>query len=187
MEDEIKRGRGRPKGSKNKPKINSVAVVEPPHEPVTRQVPHTTVPFQAYQADPDRVIAKQLTMLAWQQDLLHKELTATAVAGKFSDYAVIEKLETLSNGIVRAVDAMKKYDGFAEELRRRMSPAETLEKAIQMIEGQDLATLQAIIKRLRQHRQKIAPVVGFDKMQMGEGKSATELMAELAAESNEVR
>jgi hypothetical protein len=171
----VKRGRGRPPGSKNKRP-------EPVETKLTQQIPRVMKPFEGYEADPDRVIAKQITMLAWQQDALQNEMKAQFTAGKFADPEIIEKLSGLSNGIVRTIDALKKYDHLADELRRRMTPAETLEKAIVMLEGQDTATLNAIIRRLRAKRAAMAPVDGVDKLMLGEpsgDKSAVEMMQEL--------
>ena len=171
----VRRGRGRPKGAKNKP---------PPPRPPEQLLPLSTVPFEGYSADPGRVVADQLTMLSWQQDALRNEMKAAFSRGRFGDAEIVARLEKLSSGILKAIEALKKYDDLAEELQKRMTPEQLIEHAIKRIEGQDTATLNHIIKRLRRYRASIAPMHGLDKMQMGEtgNKSAVELLAELDSE-----
>lgn len=106
----------------------------------------------------------------------------------------ISKLAELSNAIVRAVDGLKKYDGLADELQRRLSPKQLLEAAIKKIEGQDIPTLNYAIRRLRAYRATLAPVSGPETKQLGDkpnnltGKNsnAATMIADLEDEDDEV-
>ncbi len=108
-------------------------------------------------------------MLDWAQQAMRNEMKrAMQGKGTHISYDDISKLEKLSQAIVRAITALKQSDELAKELSSRMSPEELLEAAVKKLEGQDIATLNYAIKRLRAHRERIAPVGGFDKLQMGE-------------------
>lgn len=162
--DEVKR-RGRPPGSRNKERL----------------VPVSTKQLADYQhADPDTIISRQLVMLDVVQQQLRNELNAHVNDGtKFVDVRMIQALERLANSIVRTVEALKKSADLTTELAARMTPEQLLEAALKKIEGQDTATLNYAIKRLRAHRERLAPVAGFDKMQMGEPATATAAIAGL--------
>lgn len=165
-EPRTKRSPGRPPGSKNKPPV---------------LVPRTNVPaFDDYRhADPGAIISRQIALLDWTQQALRNEMKDAIASEKMVAGIFIERLEKLSNGILRMIDSLKKYDGLAEELQKRMSPEQLLEAAIKKIEGQDLPTLNAAIKRLRFHRSQLAPVTAVDISQMGEHKSASAAIAAL--------
>ncbi len=74
----------------------------------------------------------------------------------------------------------------AEELAKQKTPAELLEISIRKIEGQDLPTLQVILRRLREHRAKLAPITKRDlKMMEGVYKTAVSAVASLEDEPDD--
>jgi hypothetical protein len=137
--------------------------------------PPATVPFEDYDhADPDTIVSRQLTMLDWAQQALRNEMkSAMQAKGKWISADDISRLEKLSQAIVRAIQALKGSDELAKEMSARLSPEQLLDAALKKIEGQDIATLNYAIKRLRAHRERLAPVHGMDKIQMGEPSLAT--------------
>lgn len=150
------RKRGRPPGVRNKPAV--------------RLVPPATIVGEDYRhADADAIVSRQLAMLDWAQQAMRNEMKR-AMGGKGVNVSLedIQKLEKLSNAVVRAIDALKKSSDLADELASRLTPEQLLEAAIKKVEGQDLATLNYAIKRLRAHRERLAPVDGISKIQMGE-------------------
>jgi hypothetical protein len=168
MESDQPKRRGRPPGSRNKPK--------------DRLVPPSTKPLEdIVPVDPDSLVARQLTLLNWAQISLRNEMKkAMQAKGEWISAEDIEKLTDLSQALIRTIDALKKSADLAAELASRMTAEQLLEAAIRKIEGQDVATLNYAIKRLRAHRERIAPVGGMDKIQMGEPATATAAIAELA-------
>lgn len=177
MPDEVQpppRKRGRPKGSRNKSSLLPPPRMVPP-------VPGGSHGDDYRHADIGTIVSRQITMLDWAQQAVRNEMKrALAGTGLHLQHKDLEKLEKLSNAIVRAVDALKKSSDLAEELSKRMSPADLLEAACQKIEGQDLPTINYFIKRLRAYRERIAPVNGIDKMVMGD--RATDAIASLEGE-----
>lgn len=173
-EDPPKRKRGRPPGRKNDATIAAEAAVNP-----VRLAPEASVPFEDYRhADMGSIIERQITMLDWAQQACRNEMkSGMQKDGKRIDLKDVEKLESLAQSIIRTVDALKKYEGVAAEIEKRLTPAQLLEWAIAKIEGQDTATLNAIIKRLRATRALIAPVNGLDKIQLGEPSAKKEQTA----------
>lgn len=167
MEDDKPR-RGRPPGVRNRPKDeNGISI------PPARLRPPSTKSLEDYDhADPDTIVSRQLTMLDWAQQAMRNEMKrAMQAKGQWISGEDIGKLEKLSQAIVRAIAALKASDELAKEMSSRMSAEELLEAALKKLEGQDLATLNYAIKRLRAHRERLAPVGGFDKLQMGEAPS----------------
>lgn len=156
--DSEKPRRGRPPGSRNKLKYPD------------REVPPSSTPLEDIRpVDPDTIVARQLTMLDWAQQAMRNEMKrAMQAKGTHISGADIEKLADLSQAIIRTMDALKKSSDLAAELSSRMTAEQLLEAAIRKIEAQDVATLNYAIKRLRAHRERIAPVGGFDRLQMGE-------------------
>ncbi len=175
--DSNKPRRGRPPGSRNRPKDEHGESVPPLRPPAT-------VPLEDYgHSDPDTIVARQLTMLDWAQGALRNEMKrAMQGKGQWIQYEDIAKLEKLSMAIVRAIDALGRANELATEMASRMSAEQLLEAALKKIEAQDIATLNYAIKRLRAHRERLAPVGGMDKIQMGEPSSlatATDAIAAL--------
>lgn len=134
-----------------------------------REVPPATkVKGDYIAADPDTIIARQLSMLNAVQGMLRNEIQAAVDADEWVDSRTVQSLEKMSNAIVRAIDALKKSTDLADELASRLTPEQLLDAALKKIEAQDVATLNYAIKRLRAHRERIAPVDGLSKIQMGE-------------------
>lgn len=178
----VKRGRGRPIGSKNKPRP------ELP-EPVAsvRLVPPMNHQIQDYRhADPLAMIDRQFSIIDWAQQALRNEMTG-GFAAKGEHVSIdVRKITELSNALARNVEALKKAQDVMEELAKRMSPEQLLEAAIRKLEGQDLKTLNHAIKRLRAHRERLAPVTGgnAERAQIGSAdeEKATDAIASLLTE-----
>lgn len=113
-------------------------------------------------------------MLDWAQQACRNEMQrAMQGKGLHVDISDVKKLESLSNAIVRSIDALKKSSDLADELSKRLTPEQLMEAALKKIEGQDLATLNYAIKRLRAHRERLAPTTVHDRRQLGELATAT--------------
>lgn len=145
---ESKRKPGRPLGSKNAPKATPFTARAPFDK--TRPIKDSTGPTRT--VDPMRVVDDQLRILAWTQELLIKELEATRGSTCPPLLLDIKRLSDLSNAIARCVDSMKRVTDIAEEIAARKTSAELLEMAMKKIEGQDMATLNYAIRRLRAFR-----------------------------------
>lgn len=170
--DSTPKRRGRPPGVRNRPKYHDETRLVPP----ANQAPLEDI----RPVDPDTLVARQLTMLDWAQQAMRNEMKrAMQAKGEWIDAADIEKLSDLSQALIRTIDALKKSADLASEMAARMTAEQLLEAAIKKIEGQDVATLNYAIKRLRAHRERIAPVGGFDKIQMGEPATAAAAIAAL--------
>ncbi len=188
MEDDIlrdppKRGRGRPKGTKNKQPLLPQVTAGP------REVPPGFDPFDDYRhADPLTLVSRQYAMLDWAQQALRNQLKIGLGAKEGLRVAIVDvqTLMDLSTTMIRALDAHKRGIALAEELSKQKTPAELLEISIRKIEGQDLPTLQAVIRRLREHRAKLAPINKRDtKMMDGVYKTAVSAVASLEDEPDE--
>lgn len=176
MESDEPKRRGRPPGSRNKPK-----------EPEQRLAPpSSTVKADYRHVDLSAMVERQAALIDWAQQAVRNEMNrAMGNKGTFIDERDVKKLSELSAALVRCLEAIKKADDLEELIKGRLSGEQLLELALRKIEGQDLATLNYAIKRLRAHRERIAPVDGLAKMQMGERKdepaeqTATSAIAEL--------
>jgi hypothetical protein len=159
----IKRGRGRPKGSKNR---HPALVI--PNGP--REVPPGLDPMDDYRhADPLAMVSRNYAMLDWAQQALRIEMKrgiGDTSKGARVDQNDITKLLDLSNTLMRVLEGHKRALALAEELAKQKTPAELLEISIRKIEGQDLPTLQAVIRRLKEHRAKLAPITRRDEKMM---------------------
>lgn len=162
--------RGRPPGRRNKPVLAQPILVPPSTKPG----------LDFADADVDSIVARQLSMVSWAQQALRNEMMrayqAKGVSISFED---IEKLEKMSNAIVRSVDGLKKASDLAEELATRLSPQQLLDAAMKKIQGQDRATLRRCIRQLRQYLEQLGPVTNNDKKSLGE--TAAGAIAALAA------
>jgi hypothetical protein len=142
-----KRKAGRPLGSKNKAALDRGNADRADYD----------------YPDPDTLVARQLSMVNWAQVVVRNEFRR-AMENRGSTIVLapkdIERLEKLSNTLVRTIDALKKSSDLTEELSKRMSPEQLLDAAIRKIEAQDLKVLNYAIKRLRAHRERIAPTGG---------------------------
>ena len=163
-ETPVKRGRGRPKGVKNK---------KPWAQAGPRLVPQATTPNQDFKyADPNTLVARQLSLIDWAQLALRREIDRGAQANGLGGIGLddIQRIEKLSNGLVRAIEALRRVTDIAEELKNRMTPEELLEAAVKKVEGQSPATIRYAIKRLRAFLETLGPVEPGDRGQMGELK-----------------
>ncbi len=152
--DPPRRGRGRPKGGKNRVVLKQIA-------PGPRAVPDGLEPYDDFRhADPMTLASRQYAMFDWAQQVLRQEIKAGlgAEVGRRISRADIQAMMDLSTTLLRAMDAHKRSLALAEELAKQKTPAELLEIAIKKIMAQDLPTLQAIIRRLRDHRSLLAPI-----------------------------
>lgn len=174
--DVVKRKAGRPKGSRNiKP---TMVPIEIGRNAITHR------PNDDYRhADPGAIISRQITMLDWAQQSVRNTMKVIH-EDKHAELHVrdIEKLEKMSNGILRIIEALRKYSDLAEELSKRMSAEQLFEAAIKKIEGQDIATINSVIRRLRLYRATIAPEHNGDKVQMMDAQNATDAIAALETE-----
>lgn len=175
--DSTPKRRGRPPGVRNRPKDEN-------GDPIPRLVPPSSKPLEDYRhVDPDTIVSRQLTMLDWAQQAMRNEMKrAMQSKGEWISTDDITKLEKLSQAIVRGIEALKRCSELTDELASRLSAEQLLEAAIKKVEGQDLATINYAIKRLKAHRERLAPVGGFDKIQMGEVSTATAAIAGLQDE-----
>lgn len=197
---EPKRGRGRPKGSKNKnPYVRTTDYTR--GESMTgggpREVPPTASMQQDFaHADPATMLSRQLSMISWQQQALRIKMMGgvksdeTALkdircGGKITYAEDTKELLDLSNALVRAIDGMKKHSDMANELAQRMTAEQLLELAIAKIEGQSLPTISYAIKRLRAKREALGPVGGLERHSIGytEDSKATDAIASLLDEA----
>jgi hypothetical protein len=166
------RKRGRPPGTKNKPKT----VPEPSGE---RLVPPSKSPGLDYRhADPDALIARQFSLIDWAQQALRNKMM-TYSEGVAIDPHDIKKLMELSNALARNLEGMRKHADLAEEMAKRLTGKQLLEAALRKIEGQDLATLNECIKHLRAHRKRLAPITQVDILSVGGDERATTAIATL--------
>lgn len=158
-----KRKPGRPKGSRTRPALMRQGQ-SVPRGPMASGEDYR-------HADPSAVVSRAFVLLDWASAAVRIEMQRSMERPSQEivfDDKDMKRLEALCNAIVRAMDGMKKAAGLADELAARKTPEELLEIALKKIEGQDLSTINYAIKRLRAYRERLAPVAGFDKMQMGE-------------------
>jgi hypothetical protein len=166
--------RGRPKGSRNVPHL-ARPILTPPASDVKGDYKH---------ADIDTIVSRQLSMLDWAQQALRNEMMrAYQAKGVSISIDDLEKLDRMSHAIMRGVDALKKSQDLAEEIAKKLSPEQLLDAAIAKIEAQDIKTLKWAIRRLRAYVEKLGPVSGAARMEMGEvTRPAAEAIASLGDE-----
>lgn len=178
-----KRGPGRPKGAKNKPKTEpksvSTLLASVPKGP--REIaPELGAPFEVYHTpDPLAMVQALYAEVAWRiQTLRNARKLAKAEAmqkandrverGLSPDEAIVPILIDTANTLMKTLQSHEKALLLAEKLSKNKSPAELLELAIVKIMGQDLATQQAIVKRLRENVTRLAPESAIDKVRAGD-------------------
>lgn len=193
-----KRGPGRPKGSKNKarqePKVINVAqaLAQVPKGP--REIaPSLGAPFEVYHTpDPLAMVQALYAEVAWRIQTLRNQRQIEKLAAKDkandrierglqANEAIVPILIDTANTLMKTLQSHEKALLLAEKLSKNKSPAELLELAIIKVMGQDLATQQAIIKRLRAHVASIAPENAVDKVRMGESALSNMTAAEAFA------
>lgn len=144
-------------------------------------VPPSSTPLNDYRhADPAAIVSRQLTLLDWAQQAMRNEMQrAMGQKGSWIGREDVDKLEKLSNGIVRAITALQKMADLTDELARRMTPEQLLEAALRKVEGQDLATIRYAIKRLRAYHNEVGIKGGAATAQQGGPMTAAESIAGL--------
>lgn len=146
-------------------------------EPAREATPAFTVKLN-YAVDPTKIVTRQLTMLGWAQQCIRDEFARRMNSKNPSvEQAEIVQLEKLSNGILRAIEAMRRSEELTEEIANKLSPDQLIEALLKKLERQDAATVKYAIKRLRAHLERIAPdgPVRTD----ADKRAATDLIAEL--------
>lgn len=153
-EVEKKRGPGRPKGSRNGKKLL-------PLGKLAKWDNYTTPPKLDYRhEDIETLVGRQLSMVGLAQDRIRQEMIGETEDGKEFKIAKrilpedIERLNDLSNALVRSIDALQRATKVAEDLRKKLTPEEVLRAAIEKIKAQDTATITEIVKQLTYHRKK---------------------------------
>jgi hypothetical protein len=154
--------RGRPPGSRNRlpTAFTGTPILTPPANEPGADYKH---------ADIETIISRQLSMIDWAQQALRNEMMSAHQAKGISIQAAdLNRIETLSNAIVRTVNGLKASSDLAQEIAKRLSPSQLLEAALAKIEAQDRATLKAAIRRLRAYLEKLGPVGFQDKQSLKE-------------------
>ncbi len=165
--------RGRPPGVRNRPALERPILTPPSSKPGA----------DYHHADPETIIARQLSMIDWAQQALRNEMMrAYQAKGVSIQTADLHRLETLSATIVKTVQGLKASSDLALELAKRLTPEELLDAALSKIESQDRATLRAAIKRLRNYMDKLGPVSHGDRQAMKDETSG-EAIASLGEEA----
>ncbi len=167
----VKRGRGRPKGVKNKVR-QPMAILQSGVMGDREKAPEQK-PFDIFQTDPLSMVQRfyreldfRLTALSNMRKMAKPE--SNEARGLKANPEEIVLLTDVSNVLLKSLQAHDKALALAEKLGKNKTPAQLLEIAIQKVEGQDIATLRGIIKRLRDRVTQMAPVTRQDKIQMGE-------------------
>lgn len=150
-----KRKAGRPKGL---PKGGRALT---PLGELSRWDNYTTPPKMDYRyEDIETLVGRQLSMVGLAQDRVRQEMLGATIDGKPGKISHcitlddVERLNDLSNALVRSIDAMQRATKVADELRSKLTPDQVLEAAIQKIMAQDTTTLADIVKRLTYRRRK---------------------------------
>jgi hypothetical protein len=154
-EEPPKKRRGRPPGSHKKLL---------PLGKLSTWDKYTTPPMMDYRhEDVQTLVGRQLSMVGLAQDRIRQEMLGEAELGEPHSkirHAIslddVERLNNLSNALVRSINALQIATKVAEELKNKMTPEQTLNAAVELIKKQDLATVTEIIKKLA-YRRKTDP------------------------------
>lgn len=153
-DDQPTRKVGRPPGRKNGNKLV-------PLGKISKWDNYTTPPKMDYRhEDIQTLVGRQLSMVGLAQDRVRQEMLGTTddgQPGRISKTITIddvERLNDLSNALVRSIDALQRATKVAEELKDKLTPEQVLDAAVEKIKSQDLATLTEIIKALDKHRKR---------------------------------
>jgi hypothetical protein len=155
MTEPVKRGPGRPPGKRNGNKLL-------PLGKLARWDNYTTPPKMDYRhEDIQTLVGRQLSMVGLAQDRVRQEMLGTTVDGEPGIIASrcitlddVERLNDLSNALVRSIDALQRATKVSDELKAKLTPEQVLDAAVDLIRAQDLPTLTEIIKALNTHRKK---------------------------------
>lgn len=123
---------------------------------------YITPPLMDYRhEDVQTLVGRQLSMVGLAQDRIRQEMLGTTENGQpngVTRHAItlddVERLNNLSNALVRSINALQIATKVAEELQSKMTPKETLDAAVALIKKQDLATVSEILKQLSYRRKK---------------------------------
>jgi hypothetical protein len=152
VEVPVKRGRGRPPGSRNRLSIQPVQT--PPQVVAANRNPLPKLDFKY--ADPETLAARNMSLIDHAQQALRHEIGAGFQAdGRSISHDDIEKILHLCAALDRAAAGMARVQKVAKELAENLTPEQTLEKAIQKVMGQDTATQRYVIRRLQENLKKL--------------------------------
>lgn len=148
-----KRGVGRPPGRKNGNKLL-------PLGKLAKWDNYTTPPRMDYRhEDIETLVGRQLSMVGLAQDRVRQEMLGLTADGKPGIIASkpitlddVERLNDLSNALVRSIDALQRATKVADELKNKLTPEQVLHAAIDKIKMQDAATITDIIKEINKSR-----------------------------------
>jgi hypothetical protein len=143
-ENQPKRGRGRPKGSKTRPRPEPLAGV------ASRRA-----------LDPSDMVNDQLALLHYAQCSIRKMMVEEGMSDRAS-----KNLLTTSQGIAKSIEALRRCTDLEDEMARRLSPEKLLEAAISKLESQNLEIISYAVKRLTDARRRLekapeAPIEGL--------------------------
>jgi hypothetical protein len=104
-------------------------------------------------------------MIDWQQQALKNQLKLGlgSQEGIRANVEATPQLVEIANALVKTMQSHEKAIKLAEELSKHKTPEELLRISVEKIKGQSLATQRAIIKELRKHLAKLAPMTDREK------------------------
>lgn len=139
-----KRRPGRPVGSRNKPAL---------HRP------------QSDTTDPMELVERNLSMIDLAQRTIRLQMQREIAKpyGEVSD-AVSRRLLDVSNALVRTVDALKKANLAIDEIEKKLSPAQRVERAVRWIRAAGPAAVRNTIKVLHNEPDTAPVVSGADAL-----------------------
>lgn len=150
----VKRKVGRPPGSRNGNKLK-------PLGKLVKWDSYTVPPKMDYRhEDIETLVGRQLSMVGLAQDRIRDEMLGNTADGKQASIAKsitiddVERLNDLSNALVRSIDALQRATKVAEDLRKKLTPEQVLDAAVEKIKAQDIPTISEIIRILDKHRKK---------------------------------
>lgn len=102
-------------------------------------------------ADPRTLVDEQLVLAEWMQKSFKESIRRKLAGAKpegitFEDVKVFEKMSAI---LADAIRTLEKVDAVADEMSKRLSAQELLDRAIQKIESHEPQTIKWAIKRLK--------------------------------------
>jgi hypothetical protein len=153
-DEPVKRKAGRPVGSRNGNKLLPLGKLS---KWDSYTVPHK---MDYRHEDIETLVGRQLSMVGLAQDRVRQEMLGTTAEGEPGRIAKpitmddVERLNDLSNALVRSIDALQRATKVAEELKKKLTPEQVLNAAVEKIKAQDVPTITEIIRILDKHRKK---------------------------------
>lgn len=133
-------------------------------------------------ADPRTLVDEQLLLAQWMQSSF-KETIRKRLAGSKPQGILLEDVkvfEQMTSCLATAIRTLEKVDAVAEEMSKRLTGEQLLERALVKIESHEPQTIKWAIKRLRARLElkntKAAPLV-----------TASDAIADLAGDDDDVR